>query len=49
MEFKKKTEAGKMETYHIDRRTGTVSKVTNKRRVFFKTVQELIPIVLLNN
>ena len=27
MEFKKITEAGKMETYYIDRRTGTTHKV----------------------
>ena len=27
MEFKMKTEAGKMETYYIDRRTGTAHKV----------------------
>ena len=50
MEFKKKTKAGKMETYYIDRRTGTVNKVMNKRCVFSKIVQDLIPIaILLNN
>ena len=27
MEFKMKTEAGKLETYHIDRRTGIAHKV----------------------